>query len=311
MNRLTKTLVAAAAAVALTLGATGCTTVNTAPDAVALHYSGGAFSKQEFVECVPASTRQIHGPGEHYYYYPVGQRTFSFEGYETSESGPILTNTADSQKVAVSGFVTFELNVEFGETEKGKTDCATLREFHERIGYKTQAYFEGNPDMYIDGDEKDRQGAADNDQWVAFLKQYVQTPLDMVMDDNGQKYMWRDLFQDQATQDAFRAGVQADLPGAVNTALQSDEFFTVTGVTISTPDPDDGLIQKLKETEEANEAKKTQDAKNAVAQSKFDSMVDCKESGLSESTCVSLRVIEDGTIPIYIIPDGQSVQVAS
>ena len=312
MNRIMKTLLAFAAAIVVLVGASGCTTVNTSPDAVALHYSGGMFESQKFVGCVPVSTRQVNGSGEHYYYYPVGQRTFSFTGKDVGgESDPIKTNTKDSQQVDVKGFVTFELNVEFTETD-GKTDCVQLREFHEKIGYKSKAYFEGNPDMAevgVEGGEKERQ-VADNQEWREFLLQYLQTPLDMVMDDNGQKFGWRELFQDQASQEEFKNGVATDLPKAVNAALGSSEFFTVQGVTISTPIPDPKLLEALKDTEVAKENNNAQVERNKVAKTKFQSMTECKNEGLSEETCFALKVLEEGDVPFYILPDGQSVQVA-
>lgn len=311
--KLTRTPLLAALLLAVAPALAACSTVNTSPDAVALHYSGGAFQSQEFVACVPASTRQVNGPGEHYYYYPIGQRTFSFTGKDNGgEAEPIMTNTADSQQVAVSGFVTFELTVEIKKNEDtGRMDCAQLREFHERIGYKSKAYFEGNPDMGeigVEGDEKNRQ-FADNQEWRDFLNQYLKTPLDMVMDDNGQKHNWRDLFQDQAAQTEFKDGVTKDLPAAVNAALGSSEFFTVSGVTISTPKPDQALLDALKDTEVAKEENNAQIERNKVAKTKFTSMTECKAAGLTESTCLALKALEQGDVPFYILPDGQSVQV--
>lgn len=304
----TRTPLLAALLLAVAPALAACTTVNTSPDAVALHYSGGMFESQQFVSCVPASTRQINGPGEHYYYYPVGQRTFSFTGRDNgAESDPIMTNTRDSQQVSVSGFVTFELTVEF----TADNDCPQLRQFHERIGYKSKAYFEGNPDtaeVGVEGNEKERQ-TADSREWREFLTQYLKTPLDMVMDDNGQQYGWRDLFQDQETQTAFKDGVAKDLPAAVNAALGSSEFFTVSGVTISTPKPDQALLDALKDTEVAKEENNAQVERNKVAKTKFTSMTECKAAGLTESTCLALKALEQGDVPFYILPEGQSVQV--
>lgn len=313
MSSIAKRLAAVAASAVLVAGLAACSTVNTSPDAVALHYSGGAFESQQFVACVPASTRQVNGPGEHYYYYPIGQRTFSFTGKDNGgETEPIMTNTKDSQQVAVSGFVTFELTVDIAESaDTGRMDCPQLREFHERIGYKAKAYFEGNPDMGeigLEGGEKDRQ-FADNQEWRDFLNQYLKTPLDMVMDDNGQQHGWRELFQDQAAQTAFKDGVAQDLPAAVNTALGSDEFFTVRNVTISTPRPDQSLLDALKDTEVAKEENNAQVERNRVAQTKYTSMAECKDAGLTEATCVQLRVLEEGNVPFYILPADQSIEV--
>lgn len=309
MKKFYKSILATVFAAAMVLGLGACSVVNTAPDAVALHYSGGAFTSQKFVECVPASTRKMNGPGEHYYYYPVGQRTFSFTGKENGgETDPIPTNTLDSQQVTVSGFVTFELNVEMIEGENGKMDCPALRQFHESIGYKNKVYFEGNPDMglaSIEGSEKDRH-MADSAEWRAFLNDYLQTPLDAVMDDNGQLYGWNDLYRNQDVQSQFREGVKKDLPVAVNEALGSSEFFNVLNVTMSTPLPPQELLDALKGTEVAKEENNAQLERNKVARTKYQSMTECKAEGLTEETCVTLKIVEEGDIPFYILPDSDT-----
>ena len=38
-------------------------------------------------------------------------------------------------------------------------------------------------------------------------------------------------------------------------------------------------------------------------------MTECKQAGLSESTCLALRALEEGDVPFYILPEDQSVQV--
>lgn len=190
-------------------------------------------------------------------------------------------------------------------------DCPQLREFHERIGYKAKAYFEGNPDLGelgMEGNEKART-SADNREWVDFLNQYLKTPLQMTMNDNGLKHGWRELFQDRDAQAEFKDGVTKELPLAVNTALGSSEFFTVRNVTISTPVPDQSLLDALKDTEVAKEENNAQVERNKVAKTKYSSMSECKAEGLSEETCLTIKLGEEGNIPIYIVPEGQSIQI--
>ena len=49
--------------------------------------------------------------------------------------------------------------------------------------------------------------------------------------------------------------------------------------------------------------------RNKVAQTKYSSMTECKQAGLSESTCLALRALEEGDVPFYTLPEDQSVQV--
>ena len=74
----------------LLLTVTGCSTVSTESDQVALHYDAGAFSSTTYQECVTQNNRAWDGPGEKYYIYPAGQRTFDFTGREGSESPPFV-----------------------------------------------------------------------------------------------------------------------------------------------------------------------------------------------------------------------------
>ena len=108
---------------------------------------------------------------------------------------------------------------------------------------------------------------------------------------------------------AIPIGVAKDLPAAVNAALGSSEFFAVRNVTISTPVPDQGLLDALRDTEVAKEENNAQAERNKVSKTKYASMKECKDAGLSEASCVALRAMDEGDIPFYILPDGQSVQV--
>ena len=80
-------------------------------------------------------------------------------------------------------------------------------------------------------------------------------------------------------------------------------------MTVSTPVPDQGLLDALRDTEVAKEENNAQAERNKVSKTKYDSMKECKDAGLSEASCVALRAMDEGDIPFYILPEGQSVQV--
>lgn len=275
-----------AAAMLLT---TGCSSVSTEPDEVALHYSGGSFSSKNFQSCVPASKREYNGPGDQHYRYPKGLRTFSFTGAEGSERGPMPVTTG-SQEVFIPGFVTFTLN----------TDCETLRKFHETVGIKYGAYIGGGG-------------------WGDFLNDYVAVPLSSTLNKaagaietpEGQTrdQNWYELYTNAEAQNAFETYVKENLPTEIERTLGSD-FITVGEVSISKPDVGEKLKGGLAAKEEARLQNDAQKERNAIARTKYDSLKDCREAGLSEGACLTIFLAESGDIPFYPIPQGGNLNVS-
>lgn len=78
---------------------------------------------------------------------------------------------------------------------------------------------------------------------------------------------------------------------------------------IAADDSGDPALDALRDTEVAKAENNAQVERNKVAQTKYSSMTECKQAGLSESTCLALRALEEGDVPFYILPENQSVQV--
>lgn len=262
---------------------TGCSSVSTAADEVALHYKGGPFSSKTFANCVGSASRDIDGPGDKHYVYPRGQRTFSFTGRAGSEIHPIVVTTKDGQNLSVPGFVTFTL----------KTDCKTLRDFHERVGMKYGAYKGGGPN---------------GRGWNEFLNDYIAVPLTSSMNKASLSTGWYDLYSSSEAQAKFEEYVKDNLPAEVTKALGED-FITINAVQISKPQPSDRLTDALASAEEAKLADKAQKQKNAVARTKYDSMQDCRRSGLSENACLVIYLADSGKIPFYTVPQGSDLNI--
>lgn len=288
MTRMIRSVIVAAVAIAL-LFVTGCSTVSTEPDEVALHYTGGSFSSKNFKGCVDASNRSVDGPGDQHYIYPTGQRTFSFTGAEGSERSPMPVTTG-SQEVLIPGFVTFTLN----------TDCKSLREFHEKVGKKYGAYKDGGG-------------------WGAFLNDYVAVPLSSTLNEaagaikapSGQSadQNWYRLYTNADTQKQFEAYVKANLPGEIENTLGND-FITVNAVSISKPDISSDLKSSLAAKEKARLDNEAQKERNTIARTKYDSLKDCRQSGLSETACVTVYLAEQGDIPFYPVPQGGNLNIS-
>jgi hypothetical protein len=241
-------IVAATAGLAALTLISGCSTVSTAPDKVALHYKGGPLSSTKFANCVEASTRNIDGPADAHYTYPVSQRAFDATGGNGADAKPFTVVSNDNSEMRVPATLTVTL----------RSDCKTLREFHERIGGRYQAYF--------DGDEA-------SDGWVKMLNFVVGKPFDTALDRAAQKYNWRDLWNDPATKAAFEAQVRELLvgkpatgnipavPGLITTQA-GGTYFDVNAVTILKPEP----VSESLRTNVANEQAAVASAKSAKAE---------------------------------------------
>jgi len=265
-------------ALALILGLAGCSSINTQADEAGLHYSGGSLSSATFENCVGSSTRNYDGPSDSHYKYPAGQRTFSFTGRVGSEAPPITVTTNDGQELSVPGFVTFTLN----------TSCQALRDFHEKVGIKYQAYTDAG--------------------WAEFLNDYLYVPLAASMNEASLQGNWQDLYSKAEVQTAFEQQVKADLPSEVKDALGED-FITINSVSIEKPRPGQGLIDGLAAKEEARLQNEAQEQRNAVNRTKYDSFKDCRQAGISEDTCLVLKLAEDGDIDFLPVPSGTGVNL--
>jgi hypothetical protein len=229
-----KQIVACVVAVAAVVGLSACSSVSNQPDQMALHYEDGAYSSKKFKDCVPASKRVYNGPGDKYYQYPTGQRTFDFTGDADSEAKPI-TVTAKGQNVdgvasgvaavLVPGVLTFNMN----------TQCAVVRQFHEQIGRKYQAWWGGSD--FVDADDNKNQVP---DGWEQVLRFYFGNALKNVTQNIGSQYTYNELRSDASRRTALQAEVEKALPAEVDRLLGSNrangaDYFTNIQVTFNQP----------------------------------------------------------------------------
>lgn len=216
------------AALALTAGAlTGCTVASTQPDQATLHYDAGPLSATKFSDCIPASTRDVNGPGDKYFYYPAGQRTFDFTGGDGSESKPLAVTSKDNVQLTVSGSVTFNLN----------STCEVLRKFHEQIGLKYEAY-------EADGTDRESEG------WRQMLTIYVGQQVQRALNQTAQQFGWIQLYNDPATRTRVQQQVGAAVPGLIKQQA-GDDYFENFQLTFGKPTPPDGLVQSLAAAQQA------------------------------------------------------------
>jgi regulator of protease activity HflC (stomatin/prohibitin superfamily) len=301
--------VVAAAAGALLL--TGCSSYSTGPDQAVLHYGGGMIEASNYKGCSGPSQRSLaEGPGDAYYYYPAGQRNYTFA--DGGESGPLTVVTRDNVTMTVPGIATFTLN----------TDCAdnggVLRAFHEKIGLKYSAFVD-------DEDGPNRSDAG----WVRMLNDYVGKQLDRAADSAAKKYTWRELYTDAAKKAEFEKEVASTVPVFVK-QLAGGDYFTNWSILINSLTPPENVVQALNDEQaavaqaNAAKAKAIADAQTAQAQADAEIAVQKAKAAASEQEAkaienlirvlgidgyIKLKAIEDGRVSILPIPAGSSVIV--
>lgn len=283
-----KILIAVLAVIGL-MAFSGCSSVSTDNNEKALHYKGGSFSSKKFANCVDGSDRNYDGPGDKHFYYPSGQRTYSFTGRPGSELAPIQAKTQNQVNLKVSGYITFHLN----------TDCKTLREFHEKIGQKYGAY--GTKTGQFSGGELPR-------GWVSLLNDYLATPLNTSLDNAGLNFDWKTLAYNADAQSKFESDVKTNLPNQLSDEVS--KYIVIDQVSIQPPEPPTDLVDALEAAEKAKAENDAQKQKNETARTQFDQYRDCKKV-LSEQGCITLQLAKEGNIPFYLIPQGTGVNLGT
>lgn len=272
----------------------GCATVDTQPDTVALRYSGG-FSSAQFMNCVDHSTKSYTSPGDNYYYYPFGQRTFTFDN--NGEEGPLSIVTKDNVTMTLAGTVTFKLN----------TDCNTLQKFHENIGIKYNAYF------------NDNQGANGSDKgWVDMLQIYVGNQIQRAANDAAKGFTSQQLYSDAASKRSFEKAVIEDIPANVK-QFSGGDYFIDWSVLLKNAVPPKEIVEAYNAQQaavaQAAAAKQAADQQVAVENAKaLSTTAEIKSiqqlvNVLGVEGYIQYKAIQDGKIAVLPIPQGSNVIV--
>lgn len=220
------------------LALTGCSMATAEPDQVGLTYNAGPLSSTSFDACFAEGEKTVDGPFDKHFAYPAGQRTYEFTGGEKSESGPITAPSEDNIQMAVSGFISFELN----------TDCAVLQEFHESIGLKYGAGSDGLA------------------EWTEALNLYLGQPLQRAINVAVAEYGWQEQAYDATgeVRDALQKRVAEVLPDYVAGAADSGDFFQGFSVTLQKPVPPQQLADQLRDQQVEREKVNTINSQQAA-----------------------------------------------
>lgn len=192
----------------------GCSTVSTDANQIALHYNAGPMSSSKFDSCVPASKREFNGPFDQYFFYPTDQRFVDATGAENSDFGAVTVVSKDNVEMQIPVTVNFFL----------KTDCETLRKFHESVGKRFAAYNTQASDTMSPG-------------WKEMLRVIIYQPMDTTLDRIAQGYKWRDLYNDPGAKSAIEKAVNENIASLVERQTNNQEFFSGWSALVQKPTP--------------------------------------------------------------------------
>lgn len=218
-----KTRILAALAVTL-LALSACSIANTTASETALQYGAGPFDSRTFVACVPSSARQVNDVNDDHYYYPAGQRDFTFQA-EKGDAAPISSATKDPTEITVSGTVKFTLNTDctpFKDPSGKEWPGGKLQMFHELIASKYSA-------APLEGGEPMKPG------WNDLLRNYVGAAIDRAVDNEALKYGYLELYTDEQKKVQWEKDVLAQIPAVLRTLTQGVDLITISGVLLHKP----------------------------------------------------------------------------
>lgn len=293
----------AGALAALALGATACSGVNTAPDQTALHYSGGSYSSQKFVECFDPGVRKNNiGVDEGVFYYPVGLRTYTFAGANPKEAAalgadaPALsTSTKDQTELSVRGTITFTLNTSCKKytDEAGRVwPGGILQKFHDTIGRH-------------DGAAATEDGVGPPDGWRIMLAVYMRNVADRAIDNEALKYGWDELYNDASKKAAWERDVVKAIPGLIRKQAGED-YFKIDNILLQKPEIPGALRAQLTDKQAATLRAQTADIDKLTAQRWPGGPAAYAQYQRQQSVN---KAIEKGDVKVIPVPDGATLNI--
>lgn len=264
----------ALATTALTL--TACTIADTAPDEQALRYNHGLTNAQTFEKCVSPSMKEFSSPTDAVYTYPAGQRVYNFIA-QNGDGDPFEVVTKDGISLKVEGATRFTLT----------DDCDRLKQFHEKIGIKTEAY---TPDG-----------------WVKFLNIYLRAPINRALTDATQNLGWQDIYSNPQAKAKWEKQVSELLPKYVEQTIGGD-YLENFSVTLQKPTLPDELEKALQATQVATQNAAAQKQQNEAVKTELES-IRALVAVLGPDGYNVYQAIKSGKIQVMPIPQGSSVVV--
>lgn len=274
----------------------GCSIVNTNSSEVALQYGGGPFDSVKFVQCTQPGTHEARDVNDDEYYFPTGQRDFTFSSAPGSDSPPLTSVTKDGQQISVTGTVKFTLN----------TDCAPWKDATGKTwpGGKLQAFWELIGKKY--GAVSDDPDADLPSGWDDMLRNYLGAAIDRADDTEALNFNWLDLYSSAAATSEWGKEVQGDIPSIVNQLTFGADIFSINVVLLQKPGVQPELQQGLAD-KQAAVLRQQAAAIDQQAATNFPGGLPGYQA-YQEQQAVN-KAITDGKVQVLPIPQGSSVIV--
>lgn len=236
----------------LSVLAAGCSVASSAINETCLIYSGGIVEDKSFEKILPpGSTNNGIGVGSEAFCYPNDQRSW----VSGQDAPDVEVVSSDEIRLLVPYQLYFTINT--------KEDV--IREFHENIGVKVEAWkAEG---------------------WVNMLNTYFAPQVDRAMDEAALKFDWRDLRSSEKARQEFQREVVISLKRKVTEVIGGDYFCgpSYTGAedspcgdftfTVGKPEPTNDKLVTAIEQEQINQA-------NVAAQEAENLRIEAESNGI-------------------------------
>ncbi|MGQ0774577.1 MAG: hypothetical protein ACT4NY_09190 [Pseudonocardiales bacterium] len=228
-----------------------------------LHFSGGSFSSQRFLDCVPPGVREVDGPSDFHFYYPDGRRTWTFKSNPdgskaTGADAPaIRVSTSNQIELYVSGTATFSLNTAcapWTDTDGRKWEGGPFQRFHDTIGRHNLAFTE------------DVGGQPQPDGWRIVAEIFVGGPIERAMDRAGQPYEWQALYSSAKDQTAWAEVAERAIPELIEEQAGGPHFI-LHNVQFDKPNVPASMMLELEEKAASIQRQQTANADRDYATS--------------------------------------------
>jgi len=274
--------------IALVAVASSCGLASSKINELCLIYTGGLVQDAKFEKLLePGANNNSIGIGSTPYCYKIDQRSYIATNQEgKGDTRAVEAVSSDTTRMGVEYQLYFTLNQEE----------EIIREFHENLGVKTEAWT-------VDG-------------WRQLLVEYFEPQIERAVETAALNFSWRDLYSSEETRREFQSAVVKNVQTNLRDVIGNDYFcgpsYTTEGdecgeftFTVGKPYPLNGDIVNAVESEQtAAAATASQEQKNAQIEAQVrgeQQVVDL----YGPEGAVLLEAIRSGKVQTFVIaPDG-------